>query len=86
MALYFAAPQRTRKGGIFLAERKNSEARIRANNKYNAKAYDRVNIAIPKGRKEVIQTHAEALGKSINGYVVEAIEEKLSRDDEKAGE
>lgn len=35
---------------------------------------------------EVIQTHAEALGKSINGYVVEAIEEKLSRDDEKAGE
>ena len=69
-----------------MAERKNSEARIRANNKYNAKAYDRVNIAIPKDRKEVIQTHAEALGKSINGYVVEAIEEKLSRDNEKAGE
>lgn len=65
-----------------MADRKNSEARIRANNKYNAKTYDRVNIAIPKGRKEVIQAHAAALGKSVNGYVVEAIEEKISRDDQ----
>lgn len=64
-----------------MQERKNSEARIRANNKYNAKAYDRVNIAIPKGRKEVIQAHAAAQGKSVNGYVVEAIDEKLNRDD-----
>ena len=65
-----------------MSERKNSEARIRANNKYNAKAYDRVNIAIPKGRKEVIQAHATAQGKSINGYVIEAIEEKMERDQE----
>ncbi len=63
-----------------MGENKNSEARIRANNKYNAKAYDRVNIAIPKGKKEVIQAHAKALGKSINGYVVEAIDEKMTRD------
>ena len=65
-----------------MQERKNSEARIRANNKYNAKAYDRINIAVPKGRKEVIQLHAAASGKSINGFVVEAIEEKLSREGE----
>lgn len=63
-----------------MGENKNSEARIRANNKYNAKAYDRVNIAIPKGKKEVIQAHAKALGKSINGYVVEAIDEKMTRE------
>lgn len=65
-----------------MQERKNSEARIRANNKYNAKAYDRINIAIPKGKKEVIQLHAAAHGKSINGFVVEAIEEKLNRESE----
>ena len=69
-----------------MAERKNSEARIRANNKYNAKAYDRINIAIPKGRKEVIQAHAALQGKSINGFVVEAIEEKLIREDSQAVE
>lgn len=74
-------PQIVRKGVKKMQERKNSEARIRANNKYNAKAYDRVNIAIPKGRKEVIQAHAAAQGKSVNGYVVEAIDEKLNRDD-----
>lgn len=63
-----------------MSERKNSEARIRANNKYNAKTYDRINIAIPKGKKEVIQAQAAAQGKSVNAFVVEAIEEKLMRD------
>ena len=47
-----------------MPERKNSEARIRANNKYNAKAYDRINIAIPKGKKEIIKAHADAVGQS----------------------
>ena len=36
------------KGAGRMAERKNSEARIRANNKYNEKAYDRINIAVPQ--------------------------------------
>lgn len=66
--------------------RKNSEAKIRANNRYNAKTYDRINIAVHKGKKDIIQAHAKALGKSINGYVVEAIEEKMSRDDAKSEE
>ena len=49
-----------------MAERKNSEARIRANNKYNAKAYDRINIAVPKGQKDIIQARATTQGKSVN--------------------
>ena len=48
--------------------------------KYNAKAYDRVNIAIPKGQKGVIQAYAEAAGQSINGYVVQAVNERIDRD------
>lgn len=63
-----------------MAERKNSEARIRANNKYNAKAYDRINIAVPKGQKDIIQARAITQGKSVNAYVIEAISEKLERD------
>ena len=62
-----------------MTERKNSEARIRANNKYNEKAYDRINIAVPKGRKEAIQAVASAQGESINGFVTTAIDERMER-------
>lgn len=61
-----------------MAERKNSEARIRANNKYNEKAYDRINIAVPKGRKAEIKAIAESRGQSINAFVNEAIDAALT--------
>lgn len=35
-----------------------------------------------KGRKAEIKAHAERQGKSINGYVTEAIDEKMERDQE----
>lgn len=63
-----------------MPERKNSEARIRANNKYNAKAYDRINIAVPKGKKEMVQIHAAAYGESVNAFVNRAIDETIQRD------
>lgn len=62
-----------------MPEKKNSESRIRANNKYNAKAYDRINIAVPKGRKEAIQAAADTMGQSLNGFVSTAIDERLER-------
>lgn len=63
-----------------MEQKKNSEARIRANNKYNAKTYDRINIAIPKGRKAVIQAAADAAGQSLNGYVTQAVDERMTRE------
>lgn len=55
--------------------------------KYNAKAYDRINIAVPKGRKDEIKAHAEAHGQSVNGFINAAIDEKMERDEkEDAGE
>ncbi len=60
--------------------RKNSAARIRANNKYAAKAYDRINIAVPKGRKNEIKALADTWGQSINAYIISAIDEKMDRD------
>lgn len=63
-----------------MAERKNSEARIRANNKYNEKAYDRINIAVIKGKKESLQAHAATNGESLNGFVNRAIDETVERD------
>ena len=52
-----------------MPENKNSKARIAANNRYNAKAYDRINIAVPKGKKEEIQNYAKEHGESLNGFI-----------------
>ena len=63
-----------------MQERKNSEARIRANNKYNAKAYDRINIAVRKGDKELIRLHAQNRGESLNSFAIRALSETMKRD------
>ena len=38
-------------------------------NRYTAKAYDRVQIVVPKGRKADIEAHAQSKGESVNGLV-----------------
>ena len=64
-----------------------STAQSRASNKYAAKAYDRLYPFVPKGRKAEIQAAADALGESINDFIVKAIDERMERikDMEKAG-
>jgi len=57
-----------------------SEARKRANAKYNAKAYDRIEIKVKKGKKDVIKDFAASKGKSINEFVNEAVDEKMERE------
>lgn len=55
-------------------------------NDYIAKAYDRINLTVPKGDKEKIKEHADAYdGGSVNGFINRAIKEAMERD-EKAGE
>jgi len=46
-----------------------SKAHIKASNKYNTKAYDRININVKKGEREKIKAYAESKGKSLNTYV-----------------
>lgn len=36
---------------------------------YNEKAYDRLAITIPKGRKQAVEAHAKRKGESVNGLV-----------------
>lgn len=60
-----------------------SKAQIKANNKWMAKAYDRINLTTPKGSKEAIQAHAAAQGESTNGFINRAISEAMERDNAK---
>lgn len=55
-------------------------------NKYIAKAYDRVNLTMPKGKNDVVQAHAEAREESVNGFINRAIDEQMKRDQEDTGE
>ena len=57
-----------------------SEARKRANAKYNAKAYEQLITRLPKGKKIDLQAHAKKKGESLNGFVNRAIDETIERD------
>lgn len=58
------------------------KASTKAQNKYIAKAYDRVNLTMPKGKKDAVQEHAEARGESVNGFINRAIDEAMEREQE----
>lgn len=49
-------------------------------NRYNAKAYDRINLTVPKGQKEVIKAHAESHGESLNAFIQRAIQTTMEQD------
>lgn len=51
-------------------------------NQWQKENCDRVNLTLPKGKKELIKARAESQGKSVNGFINEAIDEKMERDGE----
>ena len=64
------------------------KAATRAQNRYIAKAYDRVNLVLPKGRKDELQKLASDHGESLNSFINKAIEEHAARmreEEEKGG-
>lgn len=57
-----------------------SKAQQKAVAKYNAKAYDRIELKVAKGKKDIIKDAAQKQGESLNSFINNAIEEKLERD------
>lgn len=49
-------------------------------NEFIKQAYDRINLTVPKGQKEVIQAAAERAGESVNAYINPAIAERMERE------
>lgn len=58
-----------------------SKAQQKAVNKYVKNNYDRINVTMPKGKKEKIQEYATRHGLSVTAYINAAIDEKMARDD-----
>ena len=57
-----------------------SKAAQKAVNKYMRENYDRINLTMPKGQKEIVKAHAEAHSESLNGFINRAITETMERD------
>lgn len=62
---------------------KYTEARRDGNRRWDANNLDRVSIAIPKGKKEIIKAHAESNGESINSFISRAIDETMYEEGER---
>lgn len=65
---------------FFIAERKYTDAQKRSAKKWDAANLDRVSVAMPKGKKDMIKAHAGTRRESINGFINRAIDETMERD------
>ena len=52
-------------------------------NNWIADNLDRINLTVPKGKKEEIRDNAESQGVSVNKFINIAIDEKIERDQDK---
>ena len=58
-----------------------AERKAQWQNDYIAKTYDRINLTVPKGQKDIIKAHADKHdGGSVNAFINRAITETMQRD------
>lgn len=57
---------------------KYSEAQKEATARYNKKAYDRIDLVVKKGQREIIKNFAASQGKSLNRFILDAVEKEMN--------
>lgn len=57
-----------------------SKAQQKAVAKYEAKAYDKTLVRVPRGELDIIRAHADGKGESVNGFILRSIRETMERD------
>lgn len=58
---------------------KYSDAQKEATARYNKKAYDRIDVVVPKGQRQIIKDFAASQGKSLNRFICDAIEYQMKQ-------
>ena len=58
---------------------KYSDAQKEATARYNKKAYDRIDVVVPKGQRQVIKDFAASQGKSLNRFILDAVAAEMNR-------
>ena len=57
-----------------------SKSQLNASKKYISEKLDEIKLRVPKGEREIIKSHAEKMGQSLNGFIRRAIQETIERD------
>lgn len=60
-----------------------SDAQKEATARYNKKAYDRINVIVKKGQRQIIKDFAASQGKSLNRFIRDAIDHQMAQAKEK---
>ena len=55
------------------------ENKLARTKEYNKANYEQIKVQVPKGTKEKIKAAAEAAGKSMTSYIMEAVNEKMNK-------
>lgn len=50
--------------------------------RYNKKAYDRINVIVKKGQREIIKAFAASQGKSLNRFICDAIDFQMKLEEQ----
>ena len=58
---------------------KYSDAQKEATARYNRKTYDRIDVIVKKGQREVLKDIAASQGKSLNRFILDAVEAEIKR-------
>ena len=65
-----------------MSRAKYSDAQKEATARYNKKAYDRIDVVVPKGQREIIKAFAASQGKSLNRFICDAIERQMKQSEQ----
>lgn len=55
-----------------------SDSQKEATARYNKKAYDRIDVIVKKGQRQLIKEFAFRQGKSLNRFICDAIEAQMN--------
>ena len=58
---------------------KYSDAQKEATARYNKKTYDRINIIVHKGQRQILKDYAAKQGKSLNRFILDAVEQEIAK-------
>lgn len=72
-------------GGDTMSDEKKPFDKVTYNNAFIARAYDRVNLTVPKGYKDELKRHADKQGESVNAFLLRASREQMDRDNDTTG-
>ena len=59
---------------------KYSDAQKEATARYNKKAYDRIDLIVKKGQRDIIKAYAASQGKSLNRFIMDLVEAEMNKE------